>query len=364
MAIKEVSARGSFTDMFTAARQAKVKNEFLDRVDILINWDPIREAINSKLGISEKTKGEAAYDGLLLFKVLLLETWYNLSDRAVEERINDSISFSKFIGIDLEQTSPDHSTICRFRNSLVKHSLFDKLLEMINAQLNQHGIMRIEEGALVDASIVDSPYAPDGSCNITIADDREDSRTDGEKAEEAQYHVQVASAKPGVDNEARWVKKGKTFRYGYKKHALTNTEGLVIALTTTPANTADTREFEHVVTKARLPKETVVYADKGYTSKKNSAFLEQNGYQDGIMKKAGRGKPLNEEDKARNKKISKIRSRVEMLFGGIKRWFLGGRCRYRGKDKVHGQNMMECIAYNLKLAPNLIIKQSLTATVS
>ena len=82
--------------------------------------------------------------------------------------------------------------------------------------------MTIKEGAIVDASIVDSLNKPTGGRQIVIAEDREDNRTDEEKKAEEVYQQTVVSTKRGVDEEARWVKKGKAFRYGYKKHTLTD----------------------------------------------------------------------------------------------------------------------------------------------
>ena len=67
--------------------------------------------------------------------MLLLQTWYNLSDVALEERVNDSITFSRFLGLSLEELSPDHSTISRFRTALTKLGLMDALLSAVNEQL-------------------------------------------------------------------------------------------------------------------------------------------------------------------------------------------------------------------------------------
>ena len=79
----------------------------------------------------------------------------------------------------------------------------------------------------MDVSIVDSPYAPDGSILIEVADDREDLRTEEEQAQEQAYQYELKSHKPGVDTEARWVHKGRYYRYGYKNHVLTDGQGLV-----------------------------------------------------------------------------------------------------------------------------------------
>ena len=98
----------------------------------------------------------------------------------------------------------------------------DKLLKELNKQFKKRGISRIDQGAIVDASIVDSPNAPDGSILIKVVDDREDLRTEEEQAQEQTYQYELKSRKPGVDTEARWVREGRHYRYGYKKHVLTD----------------------------------------------------------------------------------------------------------------------------------------------
>ncbi|WP_155275268.1 transposase, partial [Porphyromonas gulae] len=145
--------------------------------------------------------------------------------------------------------------------------------------------------------------------------------------------------KPGVDSEARWVRKGKHYRYGYKKHVLTDEQGLVEALIRTPANCADTLVLPKLVEKSELSLGVSVLADKGYCSKKNSECLARRGLVDGIMLKASRRQVLSESQKLFNRMISKT---------SIRRWFLGGRCRYRGLAKTHTQNILEAMAYNLK----------------
>ena len=254
--------------------------------------------------------------------------------------------------------APDHSTISRFRLELTRLGVMDKLLKELNKQFKKQGISRIDHGAIIDASIVDSPHAPDGSILIKVADDREDLRTTEEQAQEEAYQYELKSRKPGVDTEARWVRKGRRYRYGYKKHVLTDNQGLVEALITTPANCSDTVMLPDLIEKAELPEGISVLADKGYCSKKNSHCLTSHGLIDRIMHKASRGKKLTDTERSLNKIISKTRSLIERTFGSIRLWFSGGRCRYRGLERTHTQNILEVMAYNLKRMPRLLILQS------
>ena len=118
-----------------------------------------------------------------------------------------------------------------------------------------------------------------------------------------------------MDTEARWVRKGRHYRYGYKKHVLTDGQGLVESIITTPANCADTVVLPELIEKAELTQGVSVLADKGYCSKKNSACLLERGLIDGIMLKAQKGMKLTERQRELNNGISKIHCLIERTFG-------------------------------------------------
>ncbi|EEX71246.1 hypothetical protein GCWU000325_01988 [Alloprevotella tannerae ATCC 51259] len=145
---KNTDEHVTFADALLSKRYRKAQNDFLNQVDTLIDWRPIRTLINKKYTKRQNAIGAPAYDVILLFKMLLLETWYNLSDCALEERINDSITFSRFLGLKMEEVSPDHSTISRFRSALTELGLMDKLLAQFNKQLSRHHISVKGRGGL------------------------------------------------------------------------------------------------------------------------------------------------------------------------------------------------------------------------
>ena len=344
----------TFADALLSKRYRKVQNDFLNQIDTLIDWRLIRTLINKKYTKRQNAIGAPAYDVILLFKMLLLETWYNLSDCALEERINDSITFSRFLGLKLGEVSPNHSTISRFRSSLTDLGLMDKLLAQFNKQLSRHHIS-VREGVLVDASLVDTPHKPNGNITIEVADDREDNRSPGGKRGRGGLSKQVVRQRKGTDEEARWVYKQKRYHYGYKKHCLTNVQGIVQKVITTAANRSDTKEFIPLLRGANMPQGIAVLADKGYACGENRSYLQIHHLQDGIMHKAQRNRALTEEEKQRNKAISPIRSTIERTFGSIRRWFHGGRCRYRGLTKTHTQKILKSITFNLYRTPGIIM---------
>lgn len=346
-----------FADYLVERR--KIKQDFFNQVNKIVDWRQISNIINKYYNKGESVTGAPSYDGLLLFKMSLLQTWYGLSDYEVEDRVNDSISFSRFVGLSLEDAVPDHSVLSRFRTSLTKQGAYDKIFKALNKQLDKHNIL-VKKGAIVDASIVDSPFKPKGAVNYEIETDRAtEERKEEDKTEENKTQKLMKVEQPGVDTEARWIKKAGKPRYGYKKHFVTDEEGIVLGVTTTPANVNEIANLEEVLDSADLPEGTYLNGDKGYCSAKNEEVLKKKKLKNRILSKAKKGSPLTEREKLRNKLIGKTRFKVERTFGSIKRWFNSGTARYKGLAKMHTQNIMEAIAYNLYRSPGIIASNSL-----
>jgi len=140
---------------------------------------------------------------------------------------------------------------------------------------------------------------------------------------------------------------------------VTDQEGLVIGGLSIPANVNEISNLEEVLDTADIPEDAYLYGDKGYKSEKNEGILKAKKLKSRILCKATKGKPLTEREKLRNKLIGKTRFKVERTFGSIKRWFNSTCCRYIGLEKMHTQNLMESMAYNLYRAPGIIMSNSL-----
>jgi len=339
---KEPTLADSICDL----RTRKIKSTFFSQINTIIDWKKIGQLIDQDYSKGKSATGTPSYDGVLLFKMLLLETWYGLSDYEVEDRINDSISFSYFCGLTIEQVAPDHSTLSRFRTELTKTGTFEKLFKLINLQLEEHHII-IKKGVIVDASVIDTPLRPKGTTKQEVTEDRSD--------KEIKTKKKYASS---VDSDGTWLKKRGKFHFGYKKHHVTDEEGLVLGVLTTTASTNEIANLEDVLDTADLPRDIPLKADKGYQSKKNEALLKKRGLKNHILKKAKKNQPLTKWEKRFNKLIGKTRFKVERTFGGIKIWFLGGTAKYRGMEKMHTQNLMEALCYNLYRSPGIVASNS------
>jgi len=347
----------SFTGMYVSRR--KLKSEFFTQINKLINWQEVEMLIKQYYNKGFSVAGRPSYPGLLLFKMCLLQTWYGLSDYEVEDKVNDSLSFMQFVGLQLEDDVPDHSIISRFRTEMTNKDAFEKIFEKINKELESKGLI-VKTGAIVDASITETARKPKGKTTYRVADDRsEEQRSEEDKKAEATQTQLIRVTQPGVDSEAAWLKKAGKLHYGYKKHLCTDdTEGMIAAVLTTPANESDMHHISDVIDKAGLKKGARIKADKGYASLANRQALKDKGFKDNIMHKAIKNQPLTQWQMRFNQLISKTRYKIERTAGSMKRWFNAATARYIGLAKTHTQHLMEAIAYNLYRAPNIIAKNA------
>ena len=330
-----------FIDMAVSVR--KRAKTFLDDVNQLVDWRPIEKLLKKKLRRHKDAVGNPSYPPLAMFKVLLLQRWWNLSDQGMDDALTDRISFCRFTGFSLDYDTPDSATICRFRNHLSSRGLDEKLFHMLNEQLEAHKLI-VKHGVLVDASVVTSARRPRKTQVIEAVTDREE--------DEADYDLITTYSD---DTDAKWTIKAKKPYYGYKIHAATDGDhGFILGGHATPANHSDTKELGQVLEEISPEKESIILADKGYASMANRTALEDAGHTDGIMYKAARNRPLTQPEKAMNRVISGIRYKVERAFGTLKRDYGFDRARYLGCAKVKSQFLLCATAFNLKKAARMV----------
>ena len=140
--------RPSFAEAMVA--ESLGQNPRLERIDDAVDWERLAQVV---AGVHAASRGRPSYPPLLMVKVLLLQQWYTLSDPQMEEALSDRLSFRRFVGLGLEDDTPDHSTISRFRAALEAAGLSDRLFEVLTAQLEAQGLM-LKQGTLLDATLV------------------------------------------------------------------------------------------------------------------------------------------------------------------------------------------------------------------
>lgn len=304
-----------FLDGAAAGRKAG-RGDALVEIARLVDWAPIEKLVD---GLHRARRGEPAYPPLVMVKVLLLQRWYGLSDPAMEEALADRLSFLRFAGFALDDETPDHSTIWRFREALGKAGLETALFEEIMRQLGTRGLL-VKQGTLIDASLVSSAARRP-------------------RFDEAKISPVDPDARFGTSNE-----RGR-FSFGYKLHvAADQGSGLVRRLVVTPANVQDVSAAPDVLPDAAGR----VHADRGYASKRFSAHLASRGFGDCVMRKGQPGRPLGASEVARNHAISLVRQQVERVFGTMKRSYRLARMRVHGLRRVRVDLTFFAIAFNLR----------------
>ena len=116
----ELVQHPTLADSICDMRSRKIKRTFFTQINALLDWGPITKVLKTHYTKGKSATGKPSYNGLLLFKMGLLQTWYGLSDYEVEDRVNDSISFSYFCGLNIDQIASDDSSLSRFRRIMTK----------------------------------------------------------------------------------------------------------------------------------------------------------------------------------------------------------------------------------------------------
>src|SRR5271169_1540773 len=272
----------SFADGMVA--QAAGGNPVLEKVSQFVDWEAVGKLLSDLRG---GTMGPPAYPALMMFKALLLQRWYALSDPALEEALKDRLSFRRFVGLPLTESIPDHSSLWRFRETMGLE-LTEKLFAEIGRQIERSGFV-LKQGTLIDASLVpaavNGPRPPDK----TLPPDE-----DGNPASKL--------VKSEHDPDAGWTKKEGKYFFGYKLHAaMDKTSRIIRRVVVTPANINESKPADELI----CGDEQIVYADKAYDSHARRRLLKDIGIGNGIMRRGHASRPLTRAEHRRNKAIGK-----------------------------------------------------------
>jgi IS5 family transposase len=265
----------------------------------------------------EGSPGRPGYPVLVLFRALLLQSLYGLSERELEEALGDRLSFKRFVGLSLEDATPDHTVLNRFRNQLVEQGLLEKLFGELDRQLENAGVI-LKRGTMLDATLIQAASAP------------------------------PTQEQPSKDPDARFAKRqgksGSTF--GYKAHVgVDEGSGLIRSVLTTPANINDTTPADDLI----RGDETVVWADAAYDTHARRARLKAEGKKPRIARRPNRHHPeLPPRLKRYNLLIARRRATVETTFATLKRRMRLTCIRYVGLAKASGQVLLASIAFNMR----------------
>lgn len=245
--------------------------------------------------------GRPAYDEVFLFKVLVLQRIHGVSEEATELAVKDRLSWQRFLGIHVGCSFPDKNTIWLFKQSLIKHEAMDGCFAAFFGQIAAHGV-RLESGKIVDATIVEVPI-------------QRNSREENEQLKGGSVPTEWAKHPAKLrqkDVDARWTQKRGTSFFGYKNHIkIDQKTKLIEACLATPAQVHDSTALDDLI----ADDDGRLYGDSAYHSAVINQTLTERGIQDWTVEPARRNHPLSEDQRATNTTKSRIRARVEHVFG-------------------------------------------------
>ncbi len=321
------------------ARQQKLehKKPLLKQLNELVPWEtfrPILGRIHAKPRKSEA--GRKPTDVLLLFKMLVLQKLYTISDEELEYQVNDRLSFMQFLGLGLEDTVPDATTVWLFREQLQQYGLVEELFEQFSGVLQWAGYAA-KDGQIVDATLIPVPKQ---------RNTREENQTikQGEVPAESQEQPHKLAQK---DVDVRWTKKNGVSHYGYKNHVSSDVGfKLIRRYTVTDASVHDSQALSKLLDADNSG--DGLWADSAYLSVLIVDVLTLMGFEPHINERAYRNRPLTDEQKAANRERSKTRAKVEHIFGDFVTSMGGMVVRSIGLARARTQLGLKNLVYNLK----------------
>jgi len=328
--------------LFDLSERHKKLNEKdpLTHLNALIDWEDFRPVLNQIRPKKKKKAGRPSYDLVMMFKILVLQSLYNVSDDEIEYQIRDRYSFCRFLGLMPEDKVPDAKTVWLFREKLTEALLIKELFHDFDVQLQSKGFVA-RKGQIVDASFVEAPKQ---------RNTREENETikKGELPESFAENPNKAKQK---DTDARWAKKNNEAHFGYKNHiAIDNQHKLVREFEITSAEVHDSNVFMELLTENSSAD---VWADSAYYSKDTETDLYASGYRSHVHKKGKRNKPLSEKQKEINTRKSRIRARVEHVFGSIHNEQGGLMVRTIGLARATTKIGLMNLVYNMRRCVSL-----------
>jgi IS5 family transposase len=273
---------------------------FLDAASKAVDFDRLASTIRAEVTSDQPKGGRPFWPVVVMIKCMLLAKWYGLSDPQLEEQLRDRLSFRRFVGLGLDDATPDETTFVKFRQRLRESQHHATLFDDVLDQLRGKGLV-LKEGSLVDAMIIEAPRGHGGNGKDEFGESTRDRCATFTQKHGRKYH-------------------------GYKAHVNVSVDRFITAYIFDSAKVHDSKHIDALIegeTKA-------VYADSAYMDKQRSARLAREGIHDGIVQRRVRGqKELSDEQRQHNRACSKVRALVEHPFAMLRQMGYA-KVRFRG----------------------------------
>jgi len=328
--------RGLFDEQETYQKLSDIGNP-LEKICKVIDFEMFRDMLESQLLNTNKKNNAGAkpFDVVMMFKIMILQRYYGLGDTQIEYQILDRLSFKKFLGLESGDKVPDEKTVWAFREKLTNEGLVEDIFSKFTKYLESKGLI-MNEGKMVDAS-------------FTVAPRQRNTRDENKKIKEGngdELWNDRPNKKKHKDIDARWTKKnGETF-FGYKNHAKVDTKSKFIdKYEVTDASVHDSQPLDDLLTEDDSGQD--FFADSAYTGEEQEKVINKYELNNKVHEKGYRNKPLTDEQKANNKEKSKIRARVEHVFGFMEQSMNGLVVKSVGIKRATGIIGLINLTYNL-----------------
>lgn len=286
-----------FTFGMLEDQERRQKQSMLDEVAKVVDFSRVGKLLSKMY----RHGGRPPIPPLMLFKALLLESWYGISDVEVVREIHDRRSFERFIGADVRKYHLDDTTLVKFRGRLRETGTLNKVWAEVDRAFSKRGLS-VRKGVIIDSTLVE------GAC-----------RPESKKEEGGP-----------VDSDVEYTSRNGAAVAGYKVHVgMDEASGLIRRMELSRIKESDHEHFERLI-----PAGTErVYADKAYRSRKHEEYLGKRGMESRVLHTARRNRPLTAAQKRINRVWSRVRALVEPKMNDLKRWCSMGRMRYYGLER-------------------------------
>ncbi len=306
----------------------------LARLDQVIDWT-LFEPVFARIPRVEPRGpgGRPPYRPLMMFKALVIQNLYQLSDAQLEFQITDRLSFKCFLGLSDADKSPDEKTFWAFRETLTGNQLIGPLFDLFDSALQSQG-MFARKGQMVDATFVEVPRQRNS---------REDHARIKAGEAPASWQGQPEKARQ-KDTDARWTSKNGQRHYGYKNHVKVDSRSKLIEdFTVTPASVHDSQALGALI----APGDPTTYVDSGYAGAGCEAVFAACKVEAKPIGRAYRNRPLNGRQKRANRARSRIRVRVEHVFATMRMCMRAAWNRCIGLARNQAAIAMTNLVYNM-----------------
>ena len=308
----------------------------LERLNKGIEFEVFRTLLEDNIiKLSKGKGGRPPYDYVLMFKIMILQRYYNLSDEQVEYQINDRMSFMRFLNLTISDDVPDSRTVWNFREQLTDLEMIEPLFDLFLKELETLGLI-VNEGKIIDASFVEVPR-------------QRNSRDENKKIKNNEIPGEWKDKPRKLsqkDTDAKWTKKNNQTFFGYKNHIKTDDKSKIICkYKVTSAEVHDSQATEDLLEEKDKGEE--LYADSAYTGEKQEEVISKKELINRVHEKGYKNKPLTDQQKANNKIKSQIRVRVEHIFGFMENSMNGMEIRSIGFKRAEAIIGLSNLVYNM-----------------